>query len=265
MNYYPFGAEFCDGSTKNYDQKRKYNGKEFDNMHGLNTYDYGARQYNPVTARWDRMDPLAEKYSGVSPYVYCVNNPIKYIDPDGRDVLIWYKDKQGNNNLFRFSGFHGNNTIKIPNNPYIKDFMKAYLYNAKYKGSKTVEAVTNHKYTIYLSDSEYYETYYRGNKEQPTVYWVPRQGLKTTEGENMSPATLLEHEMSHAIDDADNHTLHTERTNTPDEQYGNKEEMRVITEERKIAKSRGEGTRYNHKGYDIQTVSPTSTREIEYK
>ena len=35
-------------------QPYKYNGKELDKMHGLNTYDYGARQYNPVTARWDR-------------------------------------------------------------------------------------------------------------------------------------------------------------------------------------------------------------------
>ena len=86
MNYYPFGAEFCDGSANTSTQKRKYNGKEFDNMHGLNTYDYGARQYNPVTARWDRMDPLAENYSGVSPYVYCLGNPVKFIDPDGKEV-----------------------------------------------------------------------------------------------------------------------------------------------------------------------------------
>ncbi|MCF0187333.1 MAG: RHS repeat-associated core domain-containing protein, partial [Bacteroidaceae bacterium] len=85
---YPFGAEFCDGSTKNYNQKRKYNGKEFDNMHGLNTYDYGARQYNPVTARWDRMDPLAEKYSGISPYAYCMGNPIIAIDPDGKEGVV---------------------------------------------------------------------------------------------------------------------------------------------------------------------------------
>ena len=89
MDYYPFGAEFCDIGAKNYDQKRKYNGKEFDNMHGLNTYDYGARQYNPVTARWDRMDPLAEKYSDVSPYVYCLNNPVKNIDPDGNKVYLF--------------------------------------------------------------------------------------------------------------------------------------------------------------------------------
>ena len=85
MNYYPFGAEFCDGSTDSEVQSRKYNGKEFDKMHGLNTYDYGARQYNPVTARWDRMDPLCEKYYSMSPYVYCHNNPINRIDADGED------------------------------------------------------------------------------------------------------------------------------------------------------------------------------------
>ena len=86
MDYYPFGAEFCDGSTASEVQSRKYNGKEFDKMHGLNTYDYGARQYNPVTARWDRVDPLSEKYYDVSPYAYCGNNPVRYFDPDGREI-----------------------------------------------------------------------------------------------------------------------------------------------------------------------------------
>ena len=86
INYYPFGAQFCDGSTDSNVQSHKYNGKEFDKMHGLNTYDYGARQYNPVTARWDRMDPLAEKYYSISPYAYCMNNPIIFVDPDGMDV-----------------------------------------------------------------------------------------------------------------------------------------------------------------------------------
>ena len=83
MDYYPFGAQFCDGSTDNNFQSRRYNGKEFDGMHGLNTYDYGARQYNPVTARWDRVDPLCEKYYSISPYAYCGNNPIMLVDPDG--------------------------------------------------------------------------------------------------------------------------------------------------------------------------------------
>ena len=85
-DYYPYGTPFYEPSTVNNSalQQYKYNGKELDVMHGLNTYDYGARQYNPITARWDRMDPLAEKYYSVSPYVYCLNNPIRLIDPDGK-------------------------------------------------------------------------------------------------------------------------------------------------------------------------------------
>ena len=84
-HYYPFGTPYADPSTilGTSLQSRKYNGKEFDKMHGLNTYDYGARQYNPVTARWDRMDPLCEKYYSVSPYAYCGNNPVMMVDPDG--------------------------------------------------------------------------------------------------------------------------------------------------------------------------------------
>jgi hypothetical protein len=34
------------------------------------------------------VDPLAEKYPGVSPYAYCLNNPVNAIDPDGGDVII---------------------------------------------------------------------------------------------------------------------------------------------------------------------------------
>ena len=85
MDYYPFGAQWCDGSTDNNFQPYRYNGKELDKMHGLNTYDYGARQYNPVLGRWDRVDPLCEKYYDVSPYVYCHNNPTNRVDLDGND------------------------------------------------------------------------------------------------------------------------------------------------------------------------------------
>ena len=67
-------------------QPYKYNGKEFDHMHGLNTYDYGARQHDPILARWDRIDPLCEKYYSTSPYAYCANNPVNANDPDGRAI-----------------------------------------------------------------------------------------------------------------------------------------------------------------------------------
>ncbi len=59
-NYYPFGAPYADPNmvVNASLQPFKYNGKELDLMHGLNTYDYGARQYDPITGRWDRVDLL---------------------------------------------------------------------------------------------------------------------------------------------------------------------------------------------------------------
>ena len=48
--------------------------------------DFGARMYSPDTARWLSVDPMAEKYYGVSPYSYCADNPINRMDPTGREL-----------------------------------------------------------------------------------------------------------------------------------------------------------------------------------
>ncbi|MBP8966400.1 MAG: hypothetical protein KBG33_03260 [Paludibacteraceae bacterium] len=56
-------------------------------MHGYDTYDYGARGMYPALMRFITPDPLAEKYYNTSPYVYCMNNPLKYIDPMGLDTF----------------------------------------------------------------------------------------------------------------------------------------------------------------------------------
>ena len=89
-HYYPSGMTFGE-CIDNSDNRYKYNGKELDRMHGLDLYDYGARHYDAAIGRWGVVDQLAEKKPWLSPYVYCRDNPLNIIDPDGRDeyLLIW--------------------------------------------------------------------------------------------------------------------------------------------------------------------------------
>ena len=53
-----------------------------------------ARHYHPTLSIWLSVDPMADKYPSTSPYVYCGNNPVRLVDPDGRDIYLF--DEQGN-------------------------------------------------------------------------------------------------------------------------------------------------------------------------
>lgn len=48
----------------------------------------------PANAIWLSVDPLADKYPHISPYVYCGNNPIKFVDPDGREKKAFFRTNQ---------------------------------------------------------------------------------------------------------------------------------------------------------------------------
>ncbi|WP_132066303.1 RHS repeat domain-containing protein, partial [Aquimarina spinulae] len=89
-NYYPFGLQH---KGYNFDVKGRkhdygYNGKEEQSELGLDWIDYGARNYNAAIGRWMNMDPLAEKYYDKSSYNYSLNNPVFFVDPDGRTVDV---------------------------------------------------------------------------------------------------------------------------------------------------------------------------------
>ena len=122
-HYYPFGALFGESVDKN-KQRYKYNGKELDRLLSLDWYDYGARWYDPVLARWHSVDPLAEKYPDVSPYVYCHDNPVNKVDPDGMDD---YFNESGD---FLFNKGQGGNIYIRRANNFI-NFSDIDLRNAK--------------------------------------------------------------------------------------------------------------------------------------
>ncbi|MCX2682137.1 M91 family zinc metallopeptidase [Galbibacter sp. EGI 63066] len=108
-NYYPFGLKHkgygpgISSLGNDVAQRWKYNGKEFDESLDINTYDFGARNYDPALGRWMNIDPLAENYDYLSPYVYTANNPVFYIDPDGQRIAIYGDEEYRNKVLFQLA------------------------------------------------------------------------------------------------------------------------------------------------------------------
>jgi RHS repeat-associated protein len=85
--YLPYGELLVDEHSSSEEMPYKFNGKELDEETGL--YYYGARYMQPVASIWYGVDPLTEKYTDISGYVYCHGNPIILFDPDGEEDLLY--------------------------------------------------------------------------------------------------------------------------------------------------------------------------------
>ena len=197
-DYYPSGCMITGNITNEGNiQPYKYNGKELDPMHGLYTYDYGARQYDPATTLWDRMDPLCEKYYNVSPYVYCLNNPVRLVDYKGMapgdffltvdkaaiDFGLYYND-----NSIRERTEYGSTIIKVVN----KKGQKGYTYTVANRGNKegvtlsqapfgykTVADIHTHGHCTENDDTSYYDNDFSGMPRDDEYNIDDKVNLKT--------------------------------------------------------------------------------------
>ena len=75
-----------------------FSAKERDSETGLSYF--GSRYYSSDLSIWLSVDPMSDKYASLSPYVYCADNPVKLVDPNGEEIVISTSmDENGNKNV----------------------------------------------------------------------------------------------------------------------------------------------------------------------
>ncbi|MBQ7468678.1 MAG: hypothetical protein IJS75_07455 [Bacteroidales bacterium] len=86
--FLPYGELFNNNDPYLTNNDYLYGGKELQKRFGINLYDSQAR-FQANTGMFLSLDPLAEKYYGISPYSYCAGNPVNLVDPDGKFPGGW--------------------------------------------------------------------------------------------------------------------------------------------------------------------------------
>jgi RHS repeat-associated protein len=162
--YIPYGEIFVEQRNGSWNTPYLFNAKELDEETGL--YYYGARYLDPTHAAWLSVDPLFEKYVGMTPYNYCSENPVKIVDPNGKGgvksevdghkmieenvVIQVYKLKPIRNNMSeakksrreKWNNFLGDiNKMKIDK---VKSDLEKGFANAKNTDGETVEFKFNY-------------------------------------------------------------------------------------------------------------------------
>ena len=94
LHYLPWGETYVDQKSNRFDGVRyPFSAKEKDAETGYSYF--GARYYSSDLSVWLSVDPMSDKYPSMSPYVYCANNPVKLVDPNGEEIGDYY-DLNGN-------------------------------------------------------------------------------------------------------------------------------------------------------------------------
>jgi hypothetical protein len=152
-----------------------------------------------IVSRWMSPDPLAAKYPGLSPYNFVDNNPITFIDPDGREIYIYSSDKSKKPILYQ------------PNMKVIGDAQQQqtiaalnYISNSGSDSYNIVNKFANDKSQIYIEGGNWSDhlssTNFKLSPESPiagNIPWSPIGGIVTDDGGRQSAANGLLHELAH--------------------------------------------------------------------
>ena len=93
LHYLPWGEDFINQRASGYiGAHYTFSAKEKDSETNLSYF--GARYYTSDLSIWLSVDPMSAKYPSLSPYVYCANNPVKLVDPNGESISEF--DENGN-------------------------------------------------------------------------------------------------------------------------------------------------------------------------
>ncbi|MEG2599947.1 MAG: M91 family zinc metallopeptidase, partial [Muribaculaceae bacterium] len=190
-------------------------------------------------------DPLAEKYPNFSPYAHCANNPLKYMDPDGRKLEF----------------------AKGVSDSFKADYTKATNHLNSNNAGEMIAKIEASEKVYYINESTNMESKY--NSGTKTIDWSPNTAIRTDNLYELSPAEILNHEIDHALQNDQNPEQQTKDSETKDPNYRNKEEKRVVEGSEKQTAIKlnklkdGEVTRNNLFGNPYKTKGPTSTEGVD--
>jgi len=206
QDYFPFGSLLPDRGYDAGEYRFGFNGKEQDKeFYGdANAYDFGARIYDPRVGRWMSVDPLANMYYEISPYVFCVNSPLINVDRDGQKIIIYYmeevKNEDGSVTLIESSYIYGSGK-PVPNNQFVQTCISAIdcLIQSGYDPMGITEILANDNNVIGLYEGKLCERLYSNlSGNTSAIPWNPKAGQKTKEGGRQSPLNGLFHELCEA-------------------------------------------------------------------